>query len=335
MKNAQRPQPVEKSSNSRGNIETATSPPDLVESHSSSTAREELEVRPIGSTQTSRAPQASKWLFAGLLLCVVMPFLFWRMTWFGGRLSNEDMGRYLRDTSVPHRTQHALAQLSDRIARGDQGAKEWYPQLVSLAEASEPQFRLLSAWAMGQDSKSAEFHHVLQKLLQDPVPMVRWNAALALIRFGDFSGEPQIKFMLRPYPLLASSAGTLNFNLKEKDEVRSGGLVARIKTPKSDAVEVRSPLNGDLESELGPDGKVVQEGEPVATISPGEEQVWEALRALYLVGLPDDLPDVERFARERNGMPDRIRMQAQLTAKAIRQRSPAGRQESHHEANKP
>jgi hypothetical protein len=300
-------------------------------------AREKPGVRQIGSTQTSRAPQASasKWLFAGLLLFVVMPFLFWRMTWFGGRLSNHEMERYLRDPSVPHRTQHALAQLADRMARGDPAAKEWYPQLVALAEAGEPQFRLMSAWAMGQDNKSAEFHQALLKLLQDSVPMVRWNAALALIRFGDFTGEPQIKFMLRPYPLLASGAGTLNFNLKEKDEVRSGGLVARIKTPKSGAVEVRSPLNGDLESELGPDGKVVQQGEQIATISPGEEQIWEALRALCLVGRPDDLPDVERLALGANGLPDRIRTQAQLTTQAIRKRSTAERQESDHEANKP
>src|SRR5207244_211831 len=104
-----------------------------------------------------------------------------------------------------------------------------------------------------------------------------------------------------PYPLLALSAGTLNFNLKEKDEVRSGGLVARIKTPKSGAVEVRSPLNGDLESELGPDGKVVQQGEQIATISPGEEQVREALRALDFLNR-DHLDCIPRTAVEETAI---------------------------------
>jgi hypothetical protein len=299
------------------------------------------QFQPASESSSRDQGQASvpKWLVAGLLLCVVMPFLFWRMTWFGGRLSDEEVGRYLRDSSVPHRTQHALAQVSDRIALGDPTAKQWYPQLVALAGAGEPQFRLMAAWAMGQDNKSAQFHHVLLNLLDDPVPMVRWNAALALIRFGDLNGEPQIKFMLRPYAVLASSAGRLDFNLKARDRVRSGALIARIKTAQSEAVEVRSPLNGEIESELGqegnPSGGMVQRGEQIATILPGEDQIWEALRALYLVGRSDDLPDVERFEKQGSTLPERIRIQAQLTAESIRRRSSAGRQESEHRTNEP
>src|SRR2546429_39715 len=41
---------------------------------------------PGWTPQKSRARSApvSRWLFAGVLLFVIMPFLFWRMTWFGG-----------------------------------------------------------------------------------------------------------------------------------------------------------------------------------------------------------------------------------------------------------
>ena len=44
------------------------------------------------------------------VLLVVVTFLFWYQTWFGSRLSNREIGEYLADTSVPHKTQHALAQ---------------------------------------------------------------------------------------------------------------------------------------------------------------------------------------------------------------------------------
>ena len=49
--------------------------------------------------------------------------------------------------------------------------------------------------------------------------------------------------------------------------------------------------------------------------------VWEALRALYLVGQPDDLFAIERQAGTLGRAPDRVRQQAALTARAIRNRS--------------
>ena len=297
--------------------------PQMESKTTSRTGRAPGESRQRGPAQNSarRSAPASRWLFVGLLLFVIMPFLFWRMTWFGGRLSDQEMGQYLRDTSVPHKTQHALSQLAEQIARGDPGARQWYPQLLVLAAAGEPQFRMMAAWGMGQDNKSREFQQALLKLLHDPVPMVRWNAALALVRFGDSTGEPQIKFMLRPYSLRAPQAGTVDFNLRENDEVRAGSLVARIKTGKSGAVELRSPLAGAIQRELKQGGVAVQAGEEVAVLSPGEDQVWEALRALYVVGRPADLEDVNRFAHQASGMPERVRMQAQLAEEAIRKRS--------------
>jgi hypothetical protein len=59
----------------------------------------------------------------------------------------------------------------------------------------------------------------------------------------------------------------------------------------------------------------------VAFLSPAEEQVWEALRALYLVGELEDLQAIEAFARGLPEMPERIRQQAILTKEAIRRRA--------------
>jgi len=258
------------------------------------------------------------------ILFVVITFLFWYLTWFGKRLPDSEMGKYLTDTSVPHKTQHALSQLAGRISRGDVTARSWYPLVVKLGENPEAGLRLMSAWVMGQDNTSQEFHQELRKLLEDREPMVRWNAALALVRFGDPTGEPQLRIMLRPYAILAPRAGTVSFKLKEEDAARVGSLIARIEpggtTP---ALEVRSPLAGRVERRVASEGAKVDSGDEIVLLAPGEEQIWESLRALFLVGQPADLQDVERFARGVPGMSDNVRQQATLTSQAIRARTAA------------
>jgi hypothetical protein len=255
------------------------------------------------------------------LLLMLVTFLFWYQTWFGRRLSADDMGKYLSDTSAPHKTQHALSQLAREMARRDPAARQWYPLVLRLAENKEAQLRLMAAWVMGQDNESAAFHQGLLRLLHDPEAMVRWNAALALVRFGDPTGQPQFHFMLRPYSLLAPQSGRVTFRLKEQETVSAGSLVARIQGSDQTVTEVHSPLAGRVERRLAKDGAQVQPGAALATVSPGWEQVWEVLRALYLVGKPTDLDDVERFARGVVGMPDRVQQQATLTAQAIRSRT--------------
>ena len=236
-------------------------------------------------------------------------------------MSQEEMRQSLSDTSRPHKTQHALLQLAQQMARGDPAAKEWYPLVLKLASNKEPQLRLMAAWVMGQDNQSAAFHQMLLKLLRDPEAMVRWNAALALVRFRDPAGEPELHFMLRPYGLLAPRSGTVTFRLKEQETVSAGSLVARITGEDRRVTEVRSPLAGRMERWVAMDGAEVKSGQEIATISPGWEQVWEALRALYLVGKPADLNDVERLARGVAEEPRGVQQQATLAAQAIRSRN--------------
>ena len=260
------------------------------------------------------------------ILLVLITFLFWYQTWFGRGLSDQEMAQVLADTSVPHKTQHAIAQLSDRIARGDPAAKRWYPQLLALAGNRESQLRLEAAWAMGQDNHSEEFHQALRKLLDDPVPLVRWNAALALVRFGDGAGELQLRSMLQAFTLGAPNPGTIKFRMKEQDDVRNGSIIARIRLTESDPQrDVLSPVGGTIAHLLTKDGATVATGDAVAVIDPDEGQVVESLRALYLVGQPQDLDDVERFARGAPNMPERVRQQAEATARAIRERSAKGK----------
>jgi len=272
------------------------------------------------SSLDSRSPR-NTFIVIVPILVVLITFLFWYQTWFGRPLSDREMGQYLSDTSVPHKTQHALAQLSNRMEHGDGTARRWYPEIIALAQNKEPRFRSMAAWVMGQDNHFEEFHEMLRRLVDDPAPLVRWNAALALARFSDPAGEPQLQAMLQPFTLTAPRAGTLKFRLKEPDGVQSGDIVARINVSDVQSLDVVSPLSGKIARLTAKDGGPTGAGEAIAVIEPGETQVFEALRALVLIGHSESLPEVERFAAGVPGMPERVREQALLTAQAIRQRA--------------
>lgn len=255
------------------------------------------------------------------VLFVLVPFLFWRGTWFGRPLSERKTEQYLSDTQRPRKTQHALVQIAEGILRGDPGVKRWYPQVQALATHELPQIRATVAWVMGQDNRSPEFHAALGDLLADSDPLVRRNAALSLVRFRDARGKPELRSMLQPYVVRASQAGTLTIRLKVSDPINPGTLLGRIQGNEEEAVEIRSPLPGQVQRWLLREGSKLSAGDPVVLLSPSEEQVWEALRAFYLVGEREDLPEIEPFVRGVEGMPERIQEQAILTAEAIRRRA--------------
>ena len=277
-----------------------------------------------GSLPTRLRRRATLFVIVLAWLFVLMPFLFWRSTWFGRPLTDQEISKYLTDSEHPRKSQHALAQIAERIARGDSSAKRWYPQVEQLAASPLAELRLTAAWVMGQDNREETFHKGLLRLLDDAEPMVRRNAALSLVRFGDATGRPELRAMLQPYTIRTPRAGTLNIRLKESDQVNRGTLLARIQRGAGEPYEVRAELPGRLETKLVAEGTSVERGDAILLLSPAPEQVWEALRALYLVGQAEDLADVERFARPQPKMPEKVREQAELTLRAIRARSADG-----------
>ena len=260
-------------------------------------------------------------------LFVIVPFLFWRGTWFGRQLTEEKIGEYLADDETPRHSQHALAQIAERIANEDSTVKRWYPQILRLADSPHPELRINVAWLLGADNQSDEFHRALRDLLQDPEPLVRRNAALSLVRFGDAGARQELLSMLRPYTLLAPRDGKLLFRLQEADSVGRGTLLARMdvawmEVGGEEPLEIRSPLPGKFQRKLAEEGALVKAQDQILLLSPGEEHAWEALRALYLVGRSEDIPDIERFARGAAGeMSQRVGQQAALTVAEIRRRA--------------
>ena len=257
--------------------------------------------------------------FATAWLIVLMPFLFWWSTWFGRHLSDAQITEYLNDDKHPRHIQHALVQLGERMARQDASAARWYPQLLQLASHPVEEVRNTDAWVMGQDTTAAPFHDVLLKMLQDSSPMVRGNAALSLVRFGDAAGRTQIVALLRPASIVAPAAGRIIDIDKVGTSVRQGGLIAKLNDGER-TTEIRAPISGRIRTLSIATGAAVAAGADVASIDPGSEQVWEALRALYLVGEPDDLPAIRIYERNVPEIPDRLRQQALLTERAIRER---------------
>ena len=268
----------------------------------------------------SRRP-SNIWLIIVAALFIIVPFLTWYLTWFGRDLSDADIAKYLADEKNPRHMQHALSQIETRIEKGDAGVKKFYPQIVTAAKSPTAEIRKEAAWVMGQDNNSAEFHQALAGLLDDPEPLVRRNAALQLVRFGDAAGRPELRAMLQPYDVRSPMAGSLVSLLSEGSTVKAGGLLGRIRDLSGNVQEFRSPLDGTI-------GRVVvREGEPVAAtrtvlrLTPDRATLNDALRALAYVGTKDDLPVIETLSQTFATTDAEIKQQAEVTAKAIESRA--------------
>jgi hypothetical protein len=187
---------------------------------------------------------------AAALALLSVPFVFWYQTWFGRTLTDSEITRALSANAPPRDTQHALSLLAAAMERGDKHPQFWYVEVAELSWHPNIQVRRMAAWVMGQDNQSELFHETLRTALSDSDTLVRSNAALALVRFGDACGRAEL---------------------------------VRI-----------------LES------------------SPDMQQVWEALRGLYIAGEPEDLAAIAPYGRAAGPA---IRAQAELTAQAIRTRT--------------
>jgi hypothetical protein len=253
-------------------------------------------------------------------LIVLMPFLFWWNTWFGRHLSDQQVTEYLHDDKKPRHIQQALVQLSDRMSHGDAAVKRWYPDLLRLADYPVEEVRNTDAWVMGQDTTAAGFHDALLKMLADSSPMVRGNAALSLVRFGDATGRPQILELLQPARITAPVSGRIVDSDRPGTAIHQGGLLAKLQDDHGQIIEMRSPIPGRSRS-IAQTGANVAAGQEVAVVDPASEQVWEALRALYIIGQIDDLAAIRPYERELPDVSDDVRLQAQITEKAIRDRA--------------
>jgi HEAT repeat len=285
-------------------------------------APQDSSEKPASSPHHKMSQRNRLLFFLTAWLIVLMPFLFWWNTWFGRQLSDKQIGEFLNDEKHPRHIQHALVQLGEHMGRHDPGVSPLYPELIRLASHPVEEVRNTDAWVMGQDTSGPGFHETLLNMLQDQSPMVRGNAALSLVRLGDASGRPQIVALLQPARIVVASSGRVTDTDKVGTAIHQGGLIAKLQDGQQ-TTELRSPISGRIRTLSVAPGTTVAAGTEVATVDPGDQQVWEALRALYLIGQPDDLPAIRPYQRELPEISDRVRQQALLTEKAIRERAAA------------
>ncbi len=273
--------------------------------------------------RVAAAPAALKqrpsnfWLIIVAGLFIIVPFLTWYFTWFGRELSDEKIAEYLLDEKHPRNIQHALSQIEDRMERRDASVKKFYPQVVAASKSSTAEVRKTTAWVMGQDNTSEDFHRALLDLLKDSEPLVRRNAALQLVRFGDSSGRPEFCAMLQPFEAKSPLAGSVVSVLTQGTRIKGGGLLARIRVASGSAEEVRAPVDGSVGSVSIKEGETVTIGQMIASIIPDQVTVQGALRALAYVGTKEDLALVESSKQMDPGSAP----QAQLTREAIEART--------------
>lgn len=248
---------------------------------------------------------------AYILVCVFaialvsMPFYFWYDTWFGRVLPDATISEYLANSEKPRRIQQALVQIGERMGRSEATVRQWYPRVIAVSSHPNSDVRQTSAWIMGQDKNYAPFRETLTKLLSDPVPLVRRNAAIQLAAHRDAGGLEEIRAMLRPSSVLSTHDGRLTQRLKVGDYVNPGTLVARVGEE-----EIRALLPGALREFPVADGAEVKKGQVIAELSADEVNAREALRALFLVGKPEDADAVRPFLR---GHDPQVIEQAQAT----------------------
>src|ERR1051326_949299 len=264
------------------------------------------------------------------VLFVVVPFLTWYWTWFGRSLSDKEIDEYLREDN-PRHEQHALSQIAERIEKeqsgkgqdnkADGGASKWNPQVVALAANQVADVRMTAAWMMGLEHTSDEFHAALLRLLEDPEPIVRRNAALALVRFGDPRCREELLAMLRPYTVKSAGEGTALTALTAGSNVKRESLLVKFRDTSGVVEEVRSPLPGTIEKASVKDDEHITAGSDLFVIAPDAEQVSDALVGLYYFGDERDLADVERYAGGVERMPDDVKAKAAQTAEAIKRRA--------------
>jgi hypothetical protein len=293
----------------------------------------------IQNPAKSRRP-SNWWLIIVAGLFIIVPFLTWYLTWFGRPLSDEKITEYLADESKPRYIQHALTQIESRMEKGDVSARKFYPRIIELSKSKTGEVRKTVAWVMGQDNTSEDFHRALLTLLNDGEVLVRRNAALQLVRFGDASGRPELRSMLQPFEAKSPVAGTIVSILRQGSEMRAGSLLARIRDISGNAYEFRAPVDGTISAPVLKDTGlltsnqtaattappiILKEGDQIAVnqtiawLTPDRRSIGDALRALAYVGTKDDLPLIQQCAQS-DGSAETAQLAA-ATAKAILSRS--------------
>jgi len=252
----------------------------------------------------------------GILIAGAL-FMLWQQS-LRRKLSDADVERYLAPAAGERDTLHAMEELSRRIDRKDEGRKRFYPAVIAVASSADAEKRKAAAWLMGRDPGEARFREALLKLVEDPVTLVRHNAALALVLHRSDAARPVLLSMLKDSTVPAPAAGTFHPKAKVAEVASLNVPLATIKTAAGEDL-VHAPVEGKVLS-IAAEGAQVAQGATVATIGPDPASANSALQALTLpgIGRPEDAEAIEAFLKAMPDLQKEVKEQAQQALLAVK-----------------
>ncbi|MAE75662.1 MAG: hypothetical protein CMJ85_02190 [Planctomycetes bacterium] len=268
-----------------------------------------------------------------LVACILLPFVFWKQTWFGEALGAEDIITRIDAISGPNtqqrdlrRAQHAIEQISKRVAThaktGKGDPKQFYAKVIALAGHEEAVIRETVAWLMGEDAKEPSFAKPLRALVADDQPIVRRNAALSLGKRRDLAALPVLRAMLLPFPIQAPAAGEIVGIVPSVYGVCRGVEIARIRTASGSVETVRTPvLGGKTGRVLASKGGTVAAGAIICSVMPSSREVFYALICLHEIGTAAELPLLKPYLEPSADYGRKVAEQAKRTRVAIEKRT--------------
>ncbi|MCA9073287.1 MAG: biotin/lipoyl-binding protein, partial [Planctomycetaceae bacterium] len=164
------------------------------------------------------------------------------------------------------------------------------------------------------------FQEALVTLVRDPVELVQRNAALSLSKFDDDRCKPVLLSMLEPYEVKSPRDGTVSRLLQKGQPVRASMEIGYIESSDASFGKILSPVDGAVKNVAAANGSQVSKGDAIYSISPAQQDMWEALRALLIVGDPEDIEAIQKNT-DRYATTPQITEQAKETVKAIEKRA--------------
>jgi hypothetical protein len=281
-------------------------------------------------------PRASAWILAAPLLVTLAGavLFFWPRLVAGRDLSIEQARERIglsfasstdRDVFEVQSSQavEAIQQIARRARDGDAKFAELLDELPKLTGASNIYVRRAAAQAMGEAPRREGFVQALLPLLSDQDLLLRRLAAESLGALEDPRGREVLLRAMEPHVVQAPFAGRMIAGVELGMRVSRTGQLAFIETEGVGRRPVKAPITGYVDW-IHDTGTPVAEGERVAVLLPGRDQIWRALRALYLVGQPHDVERIRKAIDDRSGLGRDVLSQKTETLEMIEERGRRG-----------
>jgi biotin carboxyl carrier protein len=255
---------------------------------------------------------------------VLLGWLVWRQTWFGVRLSDDDLAAAMAAEAKPRDVQHAVSEVVRRYDENASHMERWGELLLVASRRPEDAVRNTAAWALGDalrhdPTRTAYVERLRELVKSDPSVLVRRNAAPALAVVNDPTGREVLRSMLEPWVVAAPQAGRVVSIAAVDAALAENAPAARLAADAGD-VEVRTPVPGRVLERRAEEGAAVAKDAPLLVLAADPDHAAQAALALRFVGTRDDLELLGVVAGPHVQARDDVKARAREAMDAIRAR---------------